>query len=381
VVLNRLVLNTRENVQRGCAELELQVPEDVSDKDLIDRMLWKLGFEVADGDQLHEDFWRHSDRLRKAVEAASVSSSVGEEEISEISASYFRALEKLLVDTLVFCTWAMTTDHVREDDPYLYVESEAVLSRATDHLGAGLAARGDIADAKVSVEQWTLQPLCRGFEVLSELLGSMETRRSDLVRTSSTIPDFADQTTIQRFPFKHYVPFLDLTAASRKRIHSTLKDATKSLLRSRAAEIRNGLLHYRRSNVDLAKLVDSLETVESVVRNLEAQGLVRIVFRSLRAETDRWGRSLHTLVDARGTERSIGRPSAYAWVNLPAVGARQYLMTVAQFDQMGEYLRFRPGSDSEFRRLWAGIPLRRQESVVSRTRGEQGLSAASQTLT
>ncbi len=132
-------------------------------------------------------------------------------------------------------------------------------------------------------------------------------------------------------------------------------------------EVRNGLLHYRRSNVDLKKLVGSLEAVESVIRSLESQGLVRIVYRRQRVETDRWGRSLHTFADATGSERAISRPSAYAWVNLPRLDEPQYLMTVAQFDQFGEYLRFRPGSDSDYRDLWTGVPQRRQRSVAGRT--------------
>lgn len=370
VVLQRLVLNTRGNVELGLQTLGMKVTSGLRDDDLVERMLWKLGFDVADNDQYHADFWRHSDRLRKAAEAASVSASVGEEEISEVSASYFRALEKLLADTLVFSVWALTTDHVHEDDPYRYVDNDAALERAARILGPGLASRGDIRDAKIGVENWTLQPLFRGFEVLSEALADVESRSSELDRSAASVPDFADQTTIQRFPFKHTSPFLDLTQGSREAIHSTLSAATRALLGSRAAEIRNGLLHYRRSNVDLKKLFESLESVESVVRNLEAQGLVRIVYRLQRVETDSWGRSLHTLIDAAGSERTIGRPSAYAWVNLPRLNQPQYLMTIAQFDQMGEYLRFRPGAESEFKKLWAGIPQRRQESVAGRAGAE-----------
>ncbi len=170
VVLQRLVLNTRENVERGAAALSLHIGDNVNDLELVQRMLWKLGFDVVDPDELHEDFWRHSDRLRKAAEAASVSTSVGEEEISEISTRYFRALEKLLADTLVFCVWAFTTDHVRDQDPYLYVDNAAALDRTSRELGPGLAERGDIHDAKVGVERWTLQPLFRAFEVLADVL-------------------------------------------------------------------------------------------------------------------------------------------------------------------------------------------------------------------
>lgn len=367
VVLQRLVLNTRENVERGAAALSLNIGDSLDDLELVQRMLWKLGFEVVDADELHEDFWRHSDRLRKAAEAASVSTSVGEEAISEISTSYFRALEKLLTDTLVFCVWAFTTDHVRDQNPYLYVDNSSALDRTSRELGTGLFTRGDIHDAKVGVEKWTLQPLFRGFEVLSDALRELEGHAHDLVRAADTVPDFADDATVQRFPFKHVSPFLDLTAASRDSIHSTLRKATAGLLASNATEVRNGLLHYRRSNVDLKKLVGSLEAVESVIRNLESHGLIRIVYTRQRVETDRWGRSLHTLADASGSERAISRPSAYAWINLPGLDEPQYLMTVAQFDQFGEYLRFRPGSDSDYRELWTGIPQRRHRSVTGRT--------------
>lgn len=378
IVLQRLVLNTRENVERGALALSLNIGAGVDDQELVQRMLWKLGFEVVDADELHEDFWRHSDRLRKAAEAASVSTSVGEEEISEISTSYFRALEKLAADTLVFCVWAFTTDHVRDQDPYLYVDNKAVLDRTSRELSAGLLARGDIHDEKDGVEKWTLQPLFRGFEVLSDILRDIEGRAYDLVRSTESVPDFAERTTVQRFPFKHVVPFLDLTATSRAQIHTTLRSATQGLLASSAMEVRNGLLHYRRSNVDLKKLVGSLEAVESVIRKLESQGLVRIVYRRQRVETDRWGRSLHTLADATGSERAISRPSAYAWVNLPKLDEAQYLMTVAQFDQFGEYLRFRPGSDSEFREMWSGFPQWRQRSVTGRTPSDSDGAASLQ---
>lgn len=363
VVLQHLVLNTREHVELASKALGLQMDESLRNEDLVERMLWKLGFDVTPGDQLHQDFWRHSDRLRKAAEAASVSTSVGEEQISEVSASYFRALEKLLADTLVFSTWALTTDHVSQDEPYLYVDNDVALKGAGSKLGPGLAARGDISDETIGVEKWTLHPLCRGFEVLSETLESAEAKPDEFKRSATSIPDFSDQTTIQRFPFKHFYPFLDLTTMSRQRIHATLREATKSLMGSRAAEIRNGLLHYRRSNVNLENLVESLESVESVVRSLEAQGLVRIVYRQQRVETDRWGRSLHTFVDAAGSERAISRPSAYSWINLPDLTEPQHLVTIAQFDPMGEYLRFCPGSESEFKKLWAGVPRRREESV------------------
>lgn len=378
VVLQRLVLNTRENVERGASSLGLDVGENVDDQDLVKRMLWKLGFDVVDADKLHEDFWRHSDRLRKAAEAASVSTSVGEEEISEISTSYFRALERLLADTLNFCTWAFTTDHVRDQDPYLYIDNSEVLAKTTAQLGPGLSSHGDIHDAKSPVDKWTLQPLFRGFEVLADVLDEVVGASNQFVREADSVPDFADQTTVQRFPFRHTAPFLDLTVSSQQVVGSTLRSATKGLLASNATEVRNGLLHYRRSNVDLKKLVGSLESVESVIRNLESQGFVRIVYRRQRVEIDRWGRSLHTFSENTGRERAISRPSAYAWVNLPSLDEPQYLVTAAQFDQFGEYLRFRPGSDSEFRHLWTGIPQRRQRSATGGAQGEGDATSAVQ---
>lgn len=377
-VLQRLVLNTRENVERGARALLLTVDSGTDDQELVHRMLWKLGFEVIDKDELHEDFWRHSDRLRKAAEAASVSTSVGEEEISEISTSYFRALEKLTSDTLVFCVWAFTTDHVREQDPYVYVDNATARERTTRELSSGLVGRGDIHDAKAGVEKWTLQPLFRGFEVLSDVLRDIESRSTELERPTESVPDFANEDTVQRFPFRHIAPFLDLTPSSRKLVHTTLRGATRSLLASNSMEVRNGLLHYRRSNVDLKKLVGSLEAVESVIRNLESQGLVRIVYRRERVEADQWGRALHTLANARGSERAISRPSAYAWVNLPKLDEPQYLMTTAQFDQFGEYLRFRPGSDSQFRELWHDFPQRRQRSVTGRSPSDAGIAGPPQ---
>ena len=111
-------------------------------------------------------------------------------------------------------------------------------------------------------------------------------------------------------------------------------------------------------------LAQALGKVESAVRKLESVGLVRIVFHRQKVETDRWSRALHSLVDGRGRELTISRPSAFAWLNLPRLDVPQYLMTVAQFDELGEYLRFRPGAESDYRELWSAIPQRRLESVI-----------------
>ena len=189
VVLQRLVLNARENVERGATALSLRIGDNVDDLELVQRMLWKLGFDVVDPDELHEDFWRHSDRLRKAAEAASVRYYPSARRRSARSRrADFRALEKLLADTLVFCVWAFTTDHVRDQDPYLYVDNAAALDRTSRELGPGLAERGDIHDAKVGVERWTLQPLFRAFEVLADVLADFEARAQSLYGQKNRFP-------------------------------------------------------------------------------------------------------------------------------------------------------------------------------------------------
>ena len=362
-VLRRLVLNTHENVRVAAESLNLTI-DDVSDDDLVERMLWKLGFDVGEGDELHENFWRHSDRLRRAAETASVSSSVGEEEMREISGSYFPSLEGLLSDSLVYDVWALTTDHVGESDPYRYVYDDKAIALTSQQLAEQLHAAGDLPDPKSGLDKWTLQPLCRGFAELSTLLASLEKASADHLRPEPSLPQFDAWTTLQRFPFRHTVPYLDLTEESRERLCSVLKETSRALINSGVLELRNSLLHYRRSNVDLEALVQALGRVEAAVRTLESVGLVRIVFHRQRVETDRWNRSLHVLRDAMGRELAISRPSAFAWLNLPNLNVPQYLMTIAQFDELGEYMRFRPGAESEYRQLWSGLPQRRSESVA-----------------
>lgn len=362
-VLRKLVLNTHANVRVAAESLRLVI-DDVSDNDLVERMLWKLGFDVAEGDELHENFWRHSDRLRRAAETASVSSSVGEEEMREISGSYFPSLEGLLSDSLVYDVWALTTDHVSESDPYRYVCDDRAISLTSQHLAEQLHVAGDLPEPKAGLERWTLQPLCRGFAELSILLANMENSGAVMIRAEASLPEFDDWTTIQRFPFRHNVPYLDLTTESREKLRAVLTDTSRALISSGVLELRNSLLHYRRSNVDLEGLVQALGKVEAAIRTLESVGLVRIVFHRQRVETDQWNRSLHVLRDGMSRELAISRPSAFAWLNLPELDVPQYLMTIAQFDELGEYLRFRPGADSEFRELWSDLPQRRSESVA-----------------
>lgn len=67
------------------------------------------------------------------------------------------------------------------------------------------------------------------------------------------------------------------------------------------------------------------------------------------------------------TDPFCGGRRTFSWLNLPALDVPQYLLTIAQFDELGEYLRFRPGADSAYRQMWSGIPQRRQEAASTGT--------------
>lgn len=361
-VLGRLVLARRQSVELAAKQLGLSLREEIEDSTLVERMLWKLGFDTGHVRPLHERFWLRHERMSHSARSASVSTIVDQEAMRGLGANYFVALEELLADTLAFSAWVLLSDHAAAKQPFRYdnVHNRASgLSALTDfHAYTSPEGREPLAFDEKS----TLYALCEGFGVLAAKLESVQGSPEEWLRPAGAYPAFAGKTRLQHFPFRHAAVFLDLTPSSQQQILSLLRESSRELVNAKVSEVRNEQLHYRRSSADLDKLIKCLAAVEQVVQRLEDAGLTRSMFYPDRKESDRWGRSTVYFSDRRGREIALGQPTSYMWLNLPSLAAPQYLVTSAQFAEPNEVLRVTLAADSSFRRMWGNFPSRRQSS-------------------
>lgn len=380
-VVRRLILARRRNFELAVAELGIvTTDEEARDDDLINQVLWKLGFEVNVTQRIHDRFWQLHEEITQSARSAMVSTVVNQEAMRGLGANYFRSLEKILSDTLVFASWALLNDHVEAQRPFEYDDDRCRVFGWTALNESDSNAEGPAKTPMEFGDSSTLYVLCRGFAVLAKHLEALRANPEAHRRDAGSLPRFASNTTLQEFPFLHSNAFLDLTASSQATLIESLREASRALVAGKVSDVRNEQIHYRRSSSDLRTLLESLEATRRAVRILEDLGLTRVPFRPGRIEADQWFRTTIYFADGRGREFPLGRPSAFSWLNLPSLERTQYLITAAQFAEPNEILRISQGATSQFSQMWEGYPSRREDSGASMSGDSDTLDAPSKQL-
>ncbi|MDQ0646959.1 hypothetical protein QFZ53_001155 [Microbacterium natoriense] len=355
--LERLALARRANVITACHEVGIENADGFSDEELVEAMLWKLGFPIDVDDDPHAAFWKRHERLAALAQTSTIGTS---EAFMEVAGAYFPGLEGLLLDALAYTSWALLSDHPRCDQPFSYDDAgdrEAGLTLLqTAVLGdSDSPHRPDYVSEKVE-----LRNLIEGFRILARHLDECREHPEPYARPNSEFPDFDGKTELKRFVLRSTVAFLDLSRPSQERIVNGLREIAKLMTDAEVFSVRNDHAHYRRNGPDVAKLEKALEATRQSVTRLENLGFCRLAFSPSAVQSDRWGHARHEFTGPRSYDHVFSRPTTLDWMGLPALSKTQYLMRAASFGDPNEVLRFTRRYESEFSRLWVGFPDRRR---------------------
>jgi len=354
--LKSLVLTRRSNVVVAVQQLMLVDGSDESDDVLLNTIQWKLGFGLIDQNEKHAKFWKLHERMLQQTRQSPIGRSEVElEDVRGTAANYFAELESALDDSLAYVTWALTNDHYVSTKPFIYrAESDRRVSFTTLS-DVGKKRRPTVLNYG---ERNTLFPLMRGFELLAEILSTYEGEGDQLERSKDQLPSWVGAQTLQRFPFIHIVPFLDLVPDCRNSIIEALKEISANLVSSDITESRNEWLHGRRTVANLERLRLGLEKVGQAIHLIEESGFARQRYHWVRNNTDGDGRRTSLLANSGGREIALFRPTPFAWLRLPSLSDSWYVMHSARFAEPSEVLRFGVEIDSAYAQMWAGYPRR-----------------------
>ncbi len=348
-ILSTLVLSRESNAKKAAEVLGLAYDGD--DETFLDTLLWKLGFAPRRRPDVRDNYWTNHTALERFVVTAPAVTDSTEEALRAVVSNYSVALERHLFDSLVFATWALLTDHATSGRPFEF-HVKSARKFAIETLNGSVERKEGVGRNDLS-DRPELRQLVQGFLRLSNHLEYLRLRESDFLRDTEDFPRFVKQTDLQRFPFAHTIPYLDLTAASQVNLRSTLRDVSTKLNDSGILRARNGLLHAEgEQRTPTAREVNAaLDEARTVLRSLEEIGCVRATFEVVSSETDRWGRQ-STLLRANGTDIRVVGPSSYELLGMPSLHSRVYLMQGAVFAAPNEMLRFREGFDSLYAKYW-----------------------------
>jgi hypothetical protein len=308
--LERLVLARKTNMITACHEVGIDSESELPDAELVDAILWKLGFPTHSDDDPHSEFWRRHERLWALTQSSSIGNS---ERFLEAASPYFSQLEGLLIDSLAFTSWALLVDHVREDVPFAYDDHED----RTEGLSLLQSAVGDVSTEQKHTPDYTterveLRNLIEGFRTLAKHLESGRKSPELYLRPSEEFPSYDGKTDLKQFLLRSTLPFLDLSRPSQDRIIEGLRQIAQTMTDAEVYSVRNDYAHYRRTAPDISKIEKALEAIRQSVTRIENLGFCRLLFAPASVTTDRWGQSRRGL-EATSTP-SRDPPHLTGWV-------------------------------------------------------------------
>ncbi len=353
--IRRLVLARRTNMEAACAEVGIADGLDLSDPELVDTLMWKLGFEVVVDDDPHEEFWRRHEQLWALTQSSDIGAS---DRFRESASPYFTQLEGLLLDSLAFTAWALLTDHINAEVPFSYHDEG---DRAEGLTLMNSIAPSPSGSSDYLADRVDLSNLISGFSALARRLDECAADKDSYARPPMEVPEYDGKTDIKAFLLRSTVPYLDLTAPSQSRIVSGLREITRVLSEADVHLVRNDYAHYRRSVPDISRMETALNATHRAVTRIETLGFARLLFRPSSTARDAWGRTLHSFAGPRSYEHEFIRPSRYDWMGLPPLTGPAYLMRSASIGEPTEVLRFTRRYSSSYSDLWDGYPRRRRK--------------------
>ncbi|MCJ1706512.1 hypothetical protein [Microbacterium sp. VKM Ac-2923] len=358
--LERLVLARKTNMITACHEVGVESGDDLTDAQLVDALLWKLGFPPHPDDDPHADFWRRHERLWALTQSSAFGSS---ERFIEAAAPYFAELEGILINSLAFTSWALLSDHVQSSFPFPYDDEDDRRDGLT--LLQSAYAKGPAASSfapDFPSEKVELRNLIDGFNALARRLDECRQDPTPYSRKQSEMPLYDGKTELKRFALRSTLPFLDLSRPSQDRIIDGLRAISSAMSNAEVHAVRNDYAHYRRTARDISRVEKALEATRSSVTRIENLGFARLLYIPSAVRRDEWGQSRHDFVGPRSYEHTFTRPTTLDWMGLPGLKHPQHLMTSASFGDPNEVLRFTRRFAGEFAKMWAGYPNRRRRN-------------------
>jgi hypothetical protein len=357
-IVSQLVLGSEEKLREALVHLRAihLFAENIDEKLLLQKILWKIGFNPSRFESPVERFVTAAQELRSAS-AAPERGPDWSEKVRSAGVNLFVYLEDVLDRALCFSTWLLLADHFASGHCYDPEEGRKIAAFELSGICTG-------KDGPINFDpsgKNTLSVLVAGFEALrikcEEVLNEPHSKYE---RSVQSTPHFGTPFTLQLFPYKHRLFVLDQPLGERKVFLECVQRVHDTLMQSVVMNVRNRIDHsggdFPRPD-EIAKCCDTLETF---VSNLETSGLMPSVYALAQMKVDSSNRIKVFSTDHRGHEITwIRSPVLFALTALPAPANPQIIVAKLHVPDTAEPLRFNLKESSDFQFMWSGYPRRK----------------------
>jgi hypothetical protein len=369
VIATSLIFESQQHIQRTFELLRygfFKVPSSAEEEQcLIEKVLWKLGFDIGLYPSYQSLLWRRLENLLEVSKTYRDYSEEDRETIRSAAVNFFVSLEEILDYSLSFITWALLSDHYFVTKfKCNFDEARSFMAGRLDglQLGSNEPLRLDAGGKN------TLYPLIQGFGVLAETCEKiLDGTGGTFKRPPSEVPDYYEKTEIYSFPFLHKLLLLDLREEDRRRIITLLREITGVFESCDVSNVRNRIEHKRADFPNQDEIERACGSVGAIVKKMEDWGICPTVYLYAGESTDKYGRVVVKLNDYRGKTIEIERPSQFNPVGLPSLREPHIVVPSMHIGDSFELLRFRFEETSDYTEILRTFPKRRSPQPMTAT--------------
>lgn len=356
-ILKEVVLNSAYQVSKTFEYLlgYFQMPRSIEEEEqMIDKILWKLGFNINIYPSILQTFEIRLTKFRKIIEASSIYGEADKEKIRSAAVNLFVSLEEVLKHALSFTTWLLLSDHYRETRfRYNYSEATTFMTQILN----GYKLSDDTVLTFDANGRNTLFPLIEGFTALFSICDKyLNELKDENIRDESELPRFIGKTELVDFPLLHKKLVLDIKQSSYQKIRQIGIQINQEFNRSKVLSVRNALEHDREEFPLKQELIMACDCMRNSINDIYEKGLFPNVFLFHSLLKDKHNRVIKTFEDYNGKKIAISELTNYKGYPVPNSESPLVIVSTITFPGTTEPLRISYEENSEYLFYWRDYP-------------------------
>lgn len=334
--------------------------EELTENKFVDKMLWKLGFDIPRFTDTLQVLRRRLELFNQELLAVGeLHTERDRERIRSAGVNLFVSLEEFLNQVVSYNVWLLASDH------FLSTRFRYDWRSARHNVAQVLGSSIGSGESEVKWNSEKTNTLGTLMSYLNAAVSWMRTLpgsvREKLVRPEADLPHFADYK-FRVFPFRHTALWADSDLSSLKRFAEEFAAIAAKVSRSNLAGIRNGLDHHR-DEAGFPKMEEMLAFVAYFREAVDISDVNRFFPKEFwleKMQTDRFGRGEYMFKDYVGRSHTFfGPPFVHglpgAGVNMPMIIAPGNLLGCTNAE-----IVVRINERSVYSDYWQNYPQRRQ---------------------
>ena len=358
-IIQNLVFNQPENFNTTITSMEygyFPIPKTKDDENFfIEKLLWKLGFDIHQYPQFLSLFWKRSNKFKEIVKNNPFNNEPNIEIVRSAGVNYFVSLEEILSHGLSFTCWVLLADHLNSTKfiyNYYYARSFMVeklngrVYRSTESVVFDLTGKN------------SLFPLIVGYSILADLCKEISIiPPPDICLKKENVSNLNGINDLLLFPFKHNMLFFDLNDDEKTIFYNLMYEITEIMENKKICNLRNLIDHKRDEFPTKKELLDAIDSIEKIVDKMEKLGIIPRLYNRNAMTIDQYDRSKARFSDYNGSVEDLYLPSNF--LNIPGMPNIHDPIIFVSWIHIGntlEKMRFGFEEESDYIDLYRNYP-------------------------